>query len=104
MNVPKQLTFEVESKTVLKILNILYNVLLTQSYYSRACRIRRHVLYHSAAKSEKEISQLAAGYREVVWSRSDVVGHDAILNLRCKSMQIRFRPHILKLTCKTSVK
>ena len=38
--------------------------------------------------------------------KPDVVGHDviAIFNLPCKSIQIRFRPQILKLTYKTSVK
>ncbi len=37
---------------------------------------------------------------------TDDVGYDVIVvfNLPCKSMQIRFRLQILKLTCKTSVK
>ncbi len=64
MNVPKPLRFEVEPNTVLKILNILYTCTVRTIYTdcSRAHRILRHVIYHSVAKSEKETSQLAAGY------------------------------------------
>ena len=60
MNVPKGLRFEVEPRTVLKILNILY---IRTIYTDCSCAycIPRHVLYHSVAKSEKETSQLAAG-------------------------------------------
>ena len=60
MNVPKPLRFEVDPKTVLKILNVLCTYYLHRLFArSRAYRILRHVLYHSAAKSEKETSQLA---------------------------------------------
>ncbi len=60
MNVPKPLRFEVDPKTVLKILNVLCTYYLHRLIArSRAYRILRHVLYHSAAKSEKETSQLA---------------------------------------------
>ena len=59
MNVTKPLRFEVDPGTVLKIFNVLLYVLFTQT--ARAYRILRHILYHSAAKSEKKTSQLASG-------------------------------------------
>ena len=66
MNVPKLLRFEIDSGTVLKILNVLY-ILYTDC--SRAYRILRHILYHSTAKSEKETIVNWQRDGEAVWSR-----------------------------------
>ncbi len=60
MNVPKPFRFEVDPKIVLKILNVLCTYYLHRLFArSRAYRILRHILYHSAAKSEKETSHLS---------------------------------------------
>ena len=63
MNVPKPLRFEVDPGTVLKIFNVFICILFTHTVrmHKRIIRILRHVPYHSAAKHEKETSQLAAG-------------------------------------------
>ena len=69
MNVPKPLWFEVDAKTILKILKVFIRTIQTDCL--RVYRILRHVLCHSTAKSEKETSQLAVGLYcccEVEWS------------------------------------
>ncbi len=53
MNVPKP-------QTVSMILKVYVHVRTIYTDCSRVYRMLRHVLYHSAAKSEKETNQLAA--------------------------------------------
>ena len=57
INVPNPLRFEVDPKTVSMILNVIIHTIYTDC--SHAYHTLRHVLYCSAAKSEKETSQLA---------------------------------------------
>ncbi len=59
MNVPKPLT-RVRTKDRFQDIECFIHVLFTQTVRVHD-RILRHVLYHSAAKSEKETCQLATG-------------------------------------------
>ncbi len=75
MNVPKPLRFEVDPKTILKIFNVLCTS-YTDCSRDRVHIVLRHVLYHSAAKSEKETSQLARNGGGI----GKVCGHGAAMS------------------------